>query len=255
MTPGTQETRMCEHATTTSPRTRSRVFPARPDQVREARKLISAALDGCPAADDAILCLSELAANAVLHSASGKDSGTFTVRAEIHADDYVWIEVEDNGGPWDKRAHSDGRPHGLDIVGELASAWGRDGDPLTGWVVWGRFDVPRAGPPHPASQDTVAAPASRPAPGAETTSQALTGLRAALAALGIATAGLTLTRYTGKLHPEHGPAVGYHAGLYWWPARRRHASRPVYAIHDARDPVGAARRIAPHHQPASPAEH
>jgi hypothetical protein len=107
--------------------------------------------------------------------------------------------------------------------------------------------VPPVGPPHPASRDKVTAPASGPALGAETTSQALTGLRAALAALGIATTGMTLARHTGKLHPEHGPAIGYYGGLYWWPVRRLHASRPVYAIHDAGDPAGAARRIAPHH--------
>jgi serine/threonine-protein kinase RsbW len=234
---------------------REQVFPGRSDQVREARKFLATVLNGCPVTDDAILCLSELVTNSVLHSDSGKAGGTFTVRAEIHEGDYVWIEVEDGGGPWNKRGHSDGRPHGLDIIGELASAWGIDGDPLTGWVVWTRFDVPPADPPNPGSGGEVTAPASGPALGAEVTSQAMTGLRAALAALGIATAGLTLTRYSGKLHPEDGPVIGYHAGLYWWPARRRHASRPIYAIHDARDPAGAARRIAPHHQPASPAEH
>jgi hypothetical protein len=242
-------------AEATTPLTWSRVFPARPDQVREARAFLRAALEGFPAVDDAVLCVSELTTNAVLHSDSRKTGGTFTVRAEVHYGDYVWIEVEDNGGAWNHHAHADGRPHGLDIVRALATDSGIDGDPLTGWVAWARINWCPASPPHPASQDTVTASASGPALGAETTSQALTGLRAALAALGIATAGLTLTRHNGKLHPEHGPVIGYHAGLYWWPARRRHASRPIYAIHDARDPAGAARRIAPHHQPPPPAEH
>jgi hypothetical protein len=81
-----------------------------------------------------------------------------------------------------------------------------------------------------------------------TPGQALTALRDALATHGITTAGMTLTRHTGLLHPAHGPAIGYHHGLYWWPARP-HSARPLYTIHDASDPAGAARRITASHQP------
>jgi len=84
---------------------------------------------------------------------------------------------------------------------------------------------------------------------------ALTGLRDALAAHGITTTGMALTRWSRTLYPAHGPAIGYHHGLYWWPARRPHRTRPLYAIHDANDPPGAARRIAASHQPATSAEH
>ncbi|HVB44406.1 MAG TPA: hypothetical protein VNF47_17140 [Streptosporangiaceae bacterium] len=45
-------------------------FPGTADQVRRARRLLADVLDGCPVADDVILCLSELATNAILHSAS-----------------------------------------------------------------------------------------------------------------------------------------------------------------------------------------
>jgi serine/threonine-protein kinase RsbW len=128
----------------TPPRKREQVLPARPDQVRVARAFLATVLAGCPAADDAIMCISELAANSCLHSASGKAGGTFTVRAEVHEGSYVWIEVEDNGGPWEKRAHRDGRPHGLDIVRAYAADWGIDGDPLTGWIVWARINWPPA---------------------------------------------------------------------------------------------------------------
>jgi hypothetical protein len=228
---------------------REQVLPARPDQVRKARAFIASVLAGCPVADDAIMCISELATNSIVHSASRNAGGTFTVRAEVHHGDYVWIEVEDNGGAWNQHAHSDGRPHGLDIVRALTAETGIDGDPITGWVTWARLDWPT---PSPASHGNDTAPARDPAPGATTMTcagQALAGLRDALAALGIATAGLTLTRHNGELHPAHGPAIGYHGGLYWWPARRTHATRPIYAIHDATDPAGAARRIAPRHQP------
>jgi serine/threonine-protein kinase RsbW len=233
----------------------SRVFQARADQVREAREFLRAALEGCPAADDAILCISELATNAVLHSDSRKAGGTFTVRAEVHPGDYLWVEVEDNGGPWNQRAHPGGRPHGLDIVAGLTADSGIDGDPITGWAVWARLDWPTPGPASHGKGTAQARDATHGATTITSAGQALTALRAALAALGIATACLTLTRHNGKLHPAHGPAIGYHSGLYWWPARRLHASRPIYAIHDASDPAGAARRIAPHHQPATPVEH
>jgi hypothetical protein len=83
---------------------------------------------------DALLCLSELASNSVLHSNSKKPGGTFTVRAEVHDGDYLWLGVEDSGGPWEERDHRDGRSHGLDIVRALAADSGRDGNPVTGWA-------------------------------------------------------------------------------------------------------------------------
>jgi serine/threonine-protein kinase RsbW len=119
---------------------REQVFPARPDQVREARRFLASILHGSPLTDDAVLCLDELASNAVLHSNSSKASGTFTARVEVFSD-YVWIEVEDDGGLWQEHAHHDGRPHGLDIIRALAADWGVDGDPLTGWTVWARLPV------------------------------------------------------------------------------------------------------------------
>ncbi len=117
---------------------REQVLRARRDQVQVARAFIAAVLAACPAADDAVLCVSELATNAVLHSASRNPGGTLTVRAAIF-DDHVRVEVEDNGGRWDEHPHRDSRPHGLDIVRELAAGSGREGSALTGWVVWVRL--------------------------------------------------------------------------------------------------------------------
>jgi hypothetical protein len=91
-----------------------------------------------------VLCLSELAGNSVLHSASGRQGGAFTVRVEIRHGDYVRIEVRDEGGAWDEDPGQDGRAHGLAIVCALAAASGTGGDALTGWIAWARLDWPRA---------------------------------------------------------------------------------------------------------------
>jgi Histidine kinase-like ATPase domain len=119
-----------------------RAFPARPDQVRAARRFTAALLAGCPVADDAVLCVSELATNCVIHSATARWGGTFRVRVQVRAGDCVWLEVADEGGPW-REPVPDDRLHGLEIVWELTSESGIAGGPFTGWVVWARLGWPR----------------------------------------------------------------------------------------------------------------
>jgi hypothetical protein len=123
----------------------ARSFPGERAQVRRVRAAIAPLLDGCPFADDAVLIVSELAANAAVHSRSAAAGGQFTARAEIYAGEYVWIGVEDQGGPWAQNSHDDGRPHGLDLVAALAGAgnWGIDGDAEHGRTVWARLNWPR----------------------------------------------------------------------------------------------------------------
>ena len=115
-------------------------YPGHLDQVHRVRQAVARYLAGCPAADEAVLIVSELAANAIVHSASR--GAFFTVRAELHAD-YVWVEVEDLGGPWHCRP-PDGRPHGLDLVEALTGpdGWGVDTTTGGGQVVWARLDLP-----------------------------------------------------------------------------------------------------------------
>ncbi len=126
-------------------RSLARSYPGDPGQVRLVRAALAPLLDGCPAADDAILISSELAANAAVHSRSAAPGGLFTVRAEVYPGEYVWIEVEDQGGSWTRGQHDDDRPHGLDLVEALAGTgnWGIDGDSDHGRSVWVRLDWPQ----------------------------------------------------------------------------------------------------------------
>jgi anti-sigma regulatory factor (Ser/Thr protein kinase) len=126
-------------------RSYEQVFPGAPGHVREARRFVTARLRGCPVADDVVACVSELAANAVLHSRSRLPGGHFTVRQYVCVGAYVCVEVQDEGGPWVQRAHADGRPHGLQLVAEIADASQREGDARTGWIVWARLDWPAGG--------------------------------------------------------------------------------------------------------------
>lgn len=100
---------------------------------------LRAVLRGCTRADDVILCASELAANAALHSRSRLPGGTFTIGATVSPDFYARIEVEDNGGSWNQGMIDPTRHHGLDIVRALAEEWGIDGDD-TMRTIWARFD-------------------------------------------------------------------------------------------------------------------
>lgn len=116
-------------------------FPGYTDQARTVRGALAGwlALEDCPAAvtDNAEVIASELAANAVLHSASR--GASFTVRCEVGSG-YVRIEVEDLGGPWRARRPDD-RPHGLDLIEALAGPgnWGREPAGGGGRVVWARL--------------------------------------------------------------------------------------------------------------------
>jgi serine/threonine-protein kinase RsbW len=114
-------------------------YPGSTEHIRTARADLRAVLGDCPMADDVILCASELAANAAIHSNSRLPGGTFTVQATVSPGHYVRIEVEDNGGLWTPGKSDSTRPHGLEIVHALASEWGIDGDQATR-AIWARFD-------------------------------------------------------------------------------------------------------------------
>lgn len=122
--------------------------PGRPDQVHAARVFTGATLgDDHPCAAVAVLLVSELVTNSVLHGDSRLPGGTITVTV-TGTPDAVRIEVRDAGGtsaPHFKGADDalaeGGR--GLRLVNDLAARWNyrRDGDGLVTW-----FEV-RAEPP------------------------------------------------------------------------------------------------------------
>jgi anti-sigma regulatory factor (Ser/Thr protein kinase) len=114
-------------------------YPGTTEHIRIVRADLRAVLHECPMADDVILCASELAANAAIHSQSRLPGGTFTVRAKISLGGYAWVEVEDNGGPTDPAIRDSAGHHGLDIVHALATDWGIDSNHTTR-TIWARFD-------------------------------------------------------------------------------------------------------------------
>lgn len=133
---------MCDRAalpspaiTPRQPHVHTRSFPGTRQHVGQARKFIAAVLPGCPHLDDVVLLISELAANACAHSASGSPGGTFTVRAEVHPGTCVHAEVEDQGSTWDGNIAFAGCPHGLFLLRQLSADCGtRRGK--HGWVTW-----------------------------------------------------------------------------------------------------------------------
>jgi anti-sigma regulatory factor (Ser/Thr protein kinase) len=114
-------------------------YPGTIEHIRIVRADLRAILNGCPMADDVILCASELAANAAIHSRSRLPGGTFTVRVKISPGGYAWVEVEDDGGPSTPAIRDSTERHGLDIVRALATGWGIGGGHTTR-TIWARFD-------------------------------------------------------------------------------------------------------------------
>ena len=119
--------------------TQACTLPGRPESARAAREFAAECLQGCPAADDAVLCVDELVVNAIQHSLSGLPGGTIEVR--ITATPGVWlrVEVQDAGPlpvPSPRAALDDEHGRGLALVAALAEAFGADGGLRWFWMRW-----------------------------------------------------------------------------------------------------------------------
>ena len=112
-----------------------RVFRGEPGNVPLARDFVRRYLDGCrcfPATvHDILLCTTELATNAVLHSRSGLPGGHFCVEVALCAGQWVRVTVEDSGGLWADNSADDEEAEfgrGLHIVSALSADMGVIGD-------------------------------------------------------------------------------------------------------------------------------
>ena len=120
----------------------SRMFGSQPAQVAQVRRFIGGVLAGYARAGDVVLCVSEFASNAILHSDSRRPGGQFIVRAGISRSGRIRAEVEDLGGPWEPGGDEDEeRGRGLLIVDALASRWGISGS-SAGRLAWLEMDPP-----------------------------------------------------------------------------------------------------------------
>ena len=118
-------------------------LPPLPKSVTEARRFVAGHTGDLPrpVRDALELCVSELAANCVLHAITH-----FTVT--VIRDGKLCVEVADVGlGSVQPRAAHDNdlRGRGLRIVAALADSWGvRPAQPPPGKTVWIEFDLAQA---------------------------------------------------------------------------------------------------------------
>ena len=119
----------------------TRIFDGVPDQIRRVRAFVAELIAGCPVADDVVLLTSELATNAIRHTASGIGA-TFSVVVTAERKS-VTVEVHDLGAMTEPAFTESGALResgvGLGLVEALADCWGFYGD-IQGRVVWFEMD-------------------------------------------------------------------------------------------------------------------
>ncbi|WP_404192575.1 ATP-binding protein [Streptomyces tauricus] len=85
------------HEYTSTARVWGLTCPGFPEEVSRARRWTRDILRGSPLADDAEVIVSELSTNAILHTASGRQSGSFHLALAI-SPQMVALSVTDGGG-------------------------------------------------------------------------------------------------------------------------------------------------------------
>jgi len=151
-----------------------KVFPGTARRVAEARALARLFLDDTARAGDAAWIAGELAANAVRHTRSGADGGSYILELG-RAGDLARIVVYDLGGggrPTFTRSlptfNLDEHGYGLYGVAELAQRTGVRGNPLVGHAVWAELRLGGASPACPGEAAASAEPGRPIDPGVRT---------------------------------------------------------------------------------------
>ncbi|MFD3822634.1 ATP-binding protein [Streptomyces sp. NPDC058625] len=85
------------HEYTSTARVWGLTCPGFPEEVSRARRWTRDILRGSPLAEDAELIVSDLSANAILHTASGRHSGSFHLALAVSSQ-MVALSVTDDGG-------------------------------------------------------------------------------------------------------------------------------------------------------------
>jgi anti-sigma regulatory factor (Ser/Thr protein kinase) len=112
-------------------RPKHRAFPGRPDQIAHARDFTRRVLGPCPVLDEAVLLVSELATNAIEHTATAPE-GSFHVTIYRDASSLLIAVTDDGSDNVPMPAHQantlveTGR--GLELVSLIADRWDHCGD-------------------------------------------------------------------------------------------------------------------------------
>jgi len=128
-----------------------RAFPGDERQIAVLRRWLASLLPACPGRDDVTFVTTELATNAIQHTASGR-GGRFEVEVTWHGP-VVRVAVADGGALGGPRVIDDPlaeNGHGLLVVHHLAARTGTRGD-YRGRLVWADIPWPiaAAGPVWP----------------------------------------------------------------------------------------------------------
>lgn len=128
----------------------SRSFPGLAENLAEVRQFIQMVLGDAPGAELVVLAVSELAGNAIVHTASGAPGGQFVVHLAAFADRWQ-VRVDDAGSPTEPRVVVDGTDEdcdwdsesgrGLAMVASISRKWGVLGD-RAARAVWAEIPCP-----------------------------------------------------------------------------------------------------------------